>query len=138
MEVIPLLLVTAMGQIHWHGDYNIKALTFFVSFVDIPLILWYLSFYCNEQTKYAVISKIINLAIMNSVGEWVDLVEEYIYDEKEEIEMDSAWSEEPADIVIGYDVATPWKVICYQITYILASPIIGMMVAMYVFEIDSF
>ena len=122
---IPQLLILAAGQAHWHGDYNNKALTYFISFIDIPLILWYLSFYCNERTKYAVIGKIINLAVMNSAGEWVRLVEYYIYDEKEEIEMDSAWCEGHTDTAKGYDVTNPWKVMCYQIAYILLSPMIG-------------
>ena len=130
-EGIPQFLITAMGQIHWHGDFNIKALTFFISFIDIPLTVWYLSFYCNERTKYAVISKIINLAVMNCGGEWVALVETYIYDEKEDIEMDPDWSEERNDHVVMDDIASPWKMVCYQMAYILASPIIGKMAAMF-------
>ena len=125
LEGIPQLLIVAAGQVHWDGDYNIKSLKFFISFVDIPLILWYLSFYCNERTKYAVIGKIINLAVMNSASEWVDFVEYYIYDEKEEIEMGSSWGANSTDTVKGYDVAKPWKVMFYQIAYILASPLLG-------------
>ena len=125
VEGIPQLLILAGGQVHWHGDFNIKALDFFMSFVDIPLILWYLSFYCNERTKYAVIGKIINLGVMNSAREWVGLVEYYIYDEREEIEMDSAWSEGHTVTGKGYDVANPLKVMSYQIGYIVACPIIG-------------
>ena len=125
LEGIPQLLILAAGQIRWDGDYNIKSLKFFISFVDIPLILWYLSFYCNERTKYAVIGKIINLAVMNSALEWVDFAEYYIYDEKEEIEMDSSWSADSTDNVKGYDVTKPWKVMLYQMAYILASPLLG-------------
>ena len=129
VEGMPQLLILAMVMTHWHGDFNVSALSFFVSFIDIPLILWYLSFYCNERTKYAVIGKIINLAIENSAGEWVDLVETYIYNEKEEIEKDSAWGEKSTDTGKGYDVSSPWKIICYQTAYFLASPIIGKMEA---------
>ena len=125
LEGIPQLLILAAGQVHWDGDCDIKSLKFFISFVDIPLILWYLSFYCNEQTKYAVIGKIINLAVMNSASEWVGFVEHYIYVEKEEIEMVSSMSVDSTDSVKGYNVTKPWKVMFYQLAYILASPLLG-------------
>ena len=125
LEGIPQLLIVAAGHVQWDGDINIRSLKFFISFVDIPLIPWYLSFYCNERTKYAVIGKIINLAVMNSAFEWVDFVEYYIYDEKEEIEMGSSWTANSTDTVKGYDVTNPWKVMFYQIVYILASPLLG-------------
>ena len=125
VEGIPLFLITAAGQVHWHGDFNINALTFFTSFVDVPLIMGYLTFYCNEQTKYAVVGKLLNLAGMNSGGEWVEFVDEYIYDELEEIEMHSAMSGEGADAGKGYNVANPFKVMFYQVAYIFASPFLG-------------
>ena len=92
MEGIPLAFIVAAGQEHWHADYDIKALTFFISFVDVPLIMGYLTFYCNEQTKYAVVGKLLSLAGMNSGGKWVEFVDAYIYDELEEIEMHSDMS----------------------------------------------
>ena len=65
------------------------ALTFFVSFADIPLIVWYLSFYCDQRTKFVIIGKIINLAIRNSTQHWASFVEWYIYDEKEIVQMEN-------------------------------------------------
>ena len=125
VEGIPLFLITAAGQVHWHGDFNINALTFFISFVDVPLIMGYLTFYCNEQTKYAVVGKILNLAAMTSGGDWVNFVQFYVYDELNEMELHSAMSGEDTDIDKGYDVANPVKVLFYQVAYILASPLIG-------------
>ena len=125
VEGIPLFLITAAGQVHWHGDINIKALTFFISFVDVPLIMGYLTFYCNDQTKYAVVGKILNLAVMTSGGDWVEFVGAYIYDELEEIERHSATDWEGTDMGKGYNVANPFKVLFYQVAYILASPLIG-------------
>ena len=89
VEGMPQLLVLAMVMTHWHGDFNTAALSFFITFVDIPLILWYLSFYCDERTKYVVIGKIINLAIRNSAQHWASFVEWYIYDEKEIVQMEN-------------------------------------------------
>ena len=112
-------------QVHWHADYNIKALTFFISFVDVPLIIGYLTFYCNEQTKYAVVWKLLNLAGMNSGGKWVEFVDAYVYHELEEIEMHSTMSGEGSDAGKGYDVANLIKVVFYQVGYIFVSPLLG-------------
>ena len=83
VEGFPQLMILAMSVTHWHGDFNTTALSFFITFVDIPLILWYLSFYCDERTKYVVIGKIINLAMTNSAEHWADSVESHVYNEKE-------------------------------------------------------
>ena len=107
---------------HWHGDFNTAALSFFITFVDIPLILWYLRFYCDEQTKYVVIGKIITLAITNSAEHWADFVASYIYNEKD-INHDA----DDTATGKGYNVSNPLVVIVYQLGYILGSPIIGKM-----------
>ena len=56
---------------------------FFVTFVDIPLCIWYLSFYCSPATKFAVIGKILFLAFDNSSYRWADYIEKYIHTEDE-------------------------------------------------------
>ena len=124
VEGLPQLLVLAMVMTHWHGDFNIAALSFFITFVDIPLILWYLSFYCDERTKYVVIGKIINLGIANSAEHWTVFVESYLYNEKE-IDIDTTYDAGDSAPGKGYDISRPWIVIFYQLGYILGSPIIG-------------
>ena len=111
-------------MVHWHGDFNVDALSFFITLVDIPLILWYLSFYCDERTKYVVIGKIINLAMTNSAEHWADSVESHLYNEKE---IDTTYDAGDTWQVPGkgYNVSKPWIVIFYQLGYILGSPIIG-------------
>ena len=122
VEGFPQLLVLAMVVTHWHGDFNIAALSFFITFVDIPLILWYLSFYCDERTKFVVVAKIINLGIANSAEHWAVFVESYVYNEKE---IDTTYDAGDTAPGKGYDISKPWIVIVYQLGYILGSPIIG-------------
>ena len=62
---------------------------FFVTFVDIPLCIWYLSFYCSPATKFAVIGKILFLAFDNSSYRWADYIEKYIHTEDEIVRMDN-------------------------------------------------
>ena len=124
VEGLPQLLVLAMVMTHWHGDFNIAALSFFITFVDIPLILWYLSFYCDERTKYVVIGKIINLGMANSAEHWAVFVESYLYNEKE-IDIDTTYDAGDTAPAKGYNISKPWIVIFYQLGYILGSPIIG-------------
>ena len=124
VEGLPQALILAMVLTHWHGDFNTAALSFFITFVDIPLILWYLSFYCDERTKYVVIGKIINLAIANSAEHWAEFVESYIYNEEDINVTDDA---DDTATGKGYNITKPLVVVFYQLGYILASPVIGKM-----------
>ena len=128
VEGVPQLLMLSMVMTHWHGDFNMAALTFFVSFADIPLIVWYLSFYCEQRTKFVIIGKIINLAIRNSTQHWASFVEWYIYDEKEIVQMENlaeADNINNTDNGKGYHSSKPWIVLYYQLGYIVVSPILG-------------
>ena len=122
VEGLPQLLVLALVMVHWHGDFNRDALSFFITLVDIPLILWYLSFYCDERTKYVVIGKIINLGVAMSAKKWAIFVESSLYNEEE---VDTTYDAGDTVPGKGYNVSKPWIVILYQLGYILASPIIG-------------
>ena len=128
VEGVPQFLLLGMVLTHWHGDFNKAALTFFVTFVDIPLIVWYLSFYCDERTKYVVIGKIIFLAMANSAEHWALFVESHIYDEIDIVQMDDSPVTEYSnrnERSKDYDVSNHSVVFYYQLGYILASPIIG-------------
>ena len=120
VEGIPQLLILAMVMTHWHGEFNTAALSFFIKFVDVPLILWYLQFYCDEQTMYVVIGKVMALAITTSAEHWADFVVSYIHNEREH-EYDAIDSKTNK----GYDVSNLRVVILYQLGYLLSSPLIG-------------
>ena len=124
VEGFPQLMILAMSMTHWHGDFLSDTLSFFITLVDMPLILWYLSFYCFEITKYVVIGKIINLGVAMSAKKWAIFVESSLYNEEE---IDTTYDAGDTWQVPGkgYNVSKPWIVIFYQLGYILASPIIG-------------
>ena len=82
-EGIPQLLDLAMVMTHWNGEFDTTALNFYAAFVDIPLCIWYLSFYCSPVTKYVVIGKMVAVAFDNSSQRWSDFIEKYIHIEEE-------------------------------------------------------
>ena len=44
-EGIPQFLICVMNVTHWDGPYERTALDFFCHVVDVPMSLWYLTFY---------------------------------------------------------------------------------------------
>ena len=115
---------------HWHGDFDTTALNFYGAYVDIPLCIWYLSFYCSPTTKFAVISKILVLALDNTVAKWNDYIEKYIHTEEKienstmEFEIQSN-PNQSSPIQYEYDNSNLFKVAIYQIGYIIIAPMIG-------------
>ena len=93
------------------------------TYIDVPLCIWYLSFYCSPNTKFAVISKILVLAFDNASHRWNDYIERYIHTE-EKIE-DSAMEFDIQPIFCEYDNSNLFKMVIYQIGYIIISPLIG-------------
>ena len=51
--------------------------------VDVPLSLWYLTFYCNPSTKYVVIGKILLDSLHGTVMAYGDYINTYLYYERE-------------------------------------------------------
>ena len=45
LEGIPQFLICVMNVTHWDGPYERTALDFFCCVVDVPMSLWYLTFY---------------------------------------------------------------------------------------------
>ena len=124
LEGIPQLLVLGTTMTHWHGDFDTTALDLYSTCVNIPLCIWYLSFYCSPNTKFAVISKILVLAFDNTSHRWNDYIERYIHTE-EKIE-DSTMEFQIEPIFYEYDNSNLFKMPIYQIGYIILSPLIGM------------
>ena len=90
--------------------------------MDVPLVIWYLSFYCNERTHLAVISKVLFLAIENSSGPWARFMERYIHDEnKSHPEI----NEEEKVGRFEYHPSKLWLICLHQIGYVLISPMVG-------------
>ena len=111
---------------HWHGNFDTTALDFYGVYVNIPLCIWYLSFYCSPSTKFAVISKILVLAFDNSSHCWKDYIERYIHKE-EKIEDINEF--EIYDLQFyEYDNSNLFNMAIYQIGYIIIAPFIGKLV----------
>ena len=115
---------------HWHGDFDTTGLDFYGTYIDVPLCIWYLSFYCSPNTKFAVISKILVLAFDNTVAKWNDYIEKYIHTEEkiENSTMEFEIQSNPIQsnpIQYEYDNSNLFKVAIYQIGYIIIAPMIG-------------
>ena len=93
------------------------------TYIDVPLCIWYLSFYCSPATKFAVISKILVLAFDNTAANWNAYIEKYIHTE-EKIE-NSTMEFEIQPIFYEYDNSNLFKMAIYQIGYIVIAPMIG-------------
>ena len=83
LEVFPQFLLVNMNYIHWDGPYRRIAMDFFNTIVDIPLSVWYLSFYPNDKTKYIVVCKILIDSVQQICHAYGDFIETYLYFEKE-------------------------------------------------------
>ena len=109
---------------HWHGDFDTTGLDFYGTYIDVPLCIWYLSFYCSPNTKFAVISKILVLAFDNSSHRWNDYIERYFHTE-EEIEDSAMEFEIDSKKFYEYDNSNFFNMAMYQIGYIILAPFIG-------------
>ena len=96
-----------------------------VYFLDVPLVLWYLTFYSNERLHLAVIGKVLFLAIENCSGYWAALMETYIYDEKAAEVTSEETKGEGMSSKFEYHPSKLWLVCLYHIGYVLISPLIG-------------
>ena len=124
LEGIPQLWILGATMTHWHGDFDTTALDFYGVYVNIPLCVWYLSFYCSPSTKFAVICKILVLAFDNSSHCWNDYIERYIHTE-EEIEDSAMEFEIESKKFYEYDNSNFFNMAMYQIGYIILAPFIG-------------
>ena len=83
LEAFPQFLVVAMNVTHWDGPYRRVAMDFFSALVDIPLSIWYLTFYPEDTTKYIVVAKILVDSFYQTAISYGGYVETYLYFEKD-------------------------------------------------------
>ena len=53
-----------------------------MTFSDLPLSIFYLSFYCNNRTRFFVSAKIFFLGLEKNLYYWAHYIEQYIYKEE--------------------------------------------------------
>ena len=97
--------------------------------MDLPLSVWYLTFYCNPRLQLAVVNKILmqglNITAV-SYGEYVEsyLYSEHVYEGQVAPDLDLSKSKEKPSFRV-YNVSNILNVFLYQILYILLTPIIA-------------
>ena len=130
LEGIPQMLSLALGLIHWDSTFDEYGFGLFEALVDIPLVMWYMSFYCSPRTKNAVIGKLLVNYISIAISRYEDYAEKYIY---VECEITGTERSEFQNIEIKYlkrcglmyDVSKLINVSAHQIFSIIACPFVG-------------
>ena len=114
-----------MNVTHWDGPWRREAMDFFNNLVDIPMSIWYLTFYSDPTTKYIVIAKIL-VDSLESIGiSYGRFIETYLYYEKD-IE-DMIPEDNDKTRTNNYDNSNFVIVLAYNAFYILISPFIALM-----------
>ena len=100
--------------------------TFSVSFSDVPLSIFYLSFYCNNRTRFFVSAKIFFLGLEKNLYYWAHYIEQYIYKEEPTTDMQVTNSSiRESDGTFKYDSSKFWNAFLHQVGYIFLSPFLG-------------
>jgi len=93
--------------------------------VNVPLSVWYLTFYCNPRLKEAVVNKILMDGFHATAVLYGKYVEKYLHSE-EMLEGEEVTPQEINRKVGGYNVSSVFSVIMYHILYILICPILAL------------
>ena len=131
LEGIPQMLSLALGLIHWDSSFDEYGFGLFEALVDIPLVLWYMSFYCTPRTKNAVIGKLLVNYISIAIGRYEDYADKYIYVEcdvtkTERSELQNIKIKYLKRCGLTYDVSKVINVSAHQIFIIIACPFVGL------------
>ena len=126
------MISLALAMIHWESTFDQHGFEMFVSLVDIPLVLWYLSFYCSPKTKNAVIGKLMLNSISMFIGRYSEYVENYIYaetDELDDVETGHTNSTRSGNVIMRrgflYDGSKLANVCYHHIIYIIMCPFVA-------------
>ena len=97
--------------------------------VDLPLSVWYLTFYCNPRLKLAVFNKILMQGLNATAVSYGKYIEKYlhsedIYEGEETPDLNLLNSIEKPSFGV-YNVSNELNVFLYQTLYILLTPIIA-------------
>ena len=130
LEGVPHMISLALAMIHWESSFEQYGFEMFVSLVDVPLVLWYLSFYCSPGTKNAVIGKLLVNYISIAISRYEDYSEKYIYvecnvTETERSELQNIEIKYLKRCGLTYDVSKVINVSAHQIFSIIACPCVG-------------
>ena len=93
--------------------------------MDIPISIWYLTFYCNPAIKLAVVNKIFIKGLSQSAGLYAASTEKYLHTEEPYHGDLEAWKK--SEIVEikggrGYDVTSISNVFISHLLHFLSMP----------------
>ena len=97
---------------------------------EVPLSVWYMSFYCNPRIQLAVVNKVVMQGLNACAISYGSYVENYLYSEQVytgEVspELDLVNSKKKPSLKF-YDVSNKLNVFLYQLLYILLAPLIAL------------
>ena len=132
LECVPQMISMSLVMIHWDATFDQHGLELFQSLVDIPLVLWFLSFYCSPRTKNAVIGKLFLNGVTLFINRYAEYAEKYVYEEADAIEKSGGYMNENTEIkhrtrcgLPPYDISKFANVCANHIIYLLACPLVG-------------
>ena len=101
----------------------------FSALADIPISLWYLTFYCNPAIQLAVVNKMFIKGLTQSAQLYGDFIEKYLHTEEiYEGPNQEAWKDLELEGGRGgrYDVSSPVNVGISHIVRLLGLPVSAM------------
>ena len=101
----------------------------FSALADIPISLWYLTFYCNPAIQLAVVNKMFIKGLTQSAALYGDFIEKYLHTEEiYEGPNQEAWKDLELEGGRGwsYDVSSPVNVGISHIVRLLGLPVSAM------------
>ena len=116
------MLILALSMIHWHGPFETVVIDLFCTTVNVPLSVWYLSFYCNPRIQLAVVSKILMEGLLASATLYGEFMEKYVYSESP-VENKINYKHAEKGFFV-YDAGSIISVWGWQLTYSLMVPFI--------------
>ena len=132
LECVPQMIGLALVMIHWDANFDQHGFELFESLVDMPLVLWYLSFYCSPRTRNAVIGKVFLNSFSMFIHRYADYAEKYVYEEGNEIEKTEGNMNGTTEIkhstrcgLPAYNISKFTNVCAHHIVYLLACPFVG-------------
>ena len=132
LEGVPQIVSMSLVMIHWDANFDQNGFELFESSVDMPLVLWYLSFYCSPRTKNAVIGKLFLNSVSMFINRYAEYAEKYVYVEHDGIEETGGTMIGNIEVVHrtrcglpAYDVSKFANVCAHHVIYLLVCPFVG-------------
>ena len=82
IECLPQLMICVTNVVHWGGCYERTANDYFAALVDVPLSVWYLTFYPDPNTKWVVVGKILVDSFHATAEAYGSYINTYLYYEE--------------------------------------------------------